>query len=272
MLKNLLKFILPDIVIRTVNQILKRDIKISGEYSSWGEALNCSLGYDDDTILNKSKKSFLAVINNKAEYERDSVLFYKENINHSLIKILNDISFESKKIVNILDFGGSFASIYFQNRKVLKNKKRFIWSVIEQKQIVNYVNNSKLYKKITCSYGNLNFYLTIKDYYKYHSPDLVLLSGVLQYLPKPFDILDFFISKKVKYFLILKTPFHQRAEQIKIQTIPKHIYESSYPIRIFNEKYFLNFFSKNKYKTAPVDFKNEIIDNFNFKSFFLKYK
>ena len=148
MFRNLLKFIIPDVFIKIINKILKRDIRIVGNYSSWKDALSYSSGYVDNRIFNKSKKSFLAVIDNKAEYERDSVLFYKENINYSLIKILNDISFELKKVVNILDFGGSFASIYFQNRKILKNKKNFIWSVIEQMQIVNYVNSSELYKKI----------------------------------------------------------------------------------------------------------------------------
>jgi putative methyltransferase (TIGR04325 family) len=272
MFKNFLKFIIPHLFIKIINKALKRNIRITGEYSSWKEALSYSLGYDDNKIFDKSKKSFLAVINNKAAYERDSILFYKDNINYSLIKILNDVSFTSQKIVNILDFGGSFASTYFQNKKILRNKKKFIWSVIEQKKIVNYVNSSKLHKKINNLYDNLNFYLTIKDYLRHHFPDLVLFSGVLQYLPKPYNILKFFISKQIKYFLILRTPFHKISEQIKIQVVPKHIYKSSYPIRIFNEDSFLKYFFKNNYRTIPTDFKNEIIDNYNFKNFFLKYK
>jgi putative methyltransferase (TIGR04325 family) len=272
MFKDFLKFIVPYAFLRIINKALKRDIRIIGEYSNWKEASSHSFGYDDDKIFNKSKKSFLAIINNKAAYERDSVLFYKDNINYSLIKILNDISFASQKIVNVLDFGGSFASTYFQNKQILKNKKKFIWSVIEQKQIVNYVNSSKLCKKINNLYDNLNFYLTIKDCLRHHSPDLVLFSGVLQYLSKPFNILKFFISKKIKYFLILRTPFHKTAEQIKIQVVPKYIYKSSYPIRIFNEESFLKYFFKNNYRTVPANFKNESIDNYNFKNFFLKYK
>jgi putative methyltransferase (TIGR04325 family) len=271
MFKNLLKVILPEAFIGIINKILKRNIRITGEYSSWQAALNRSLGYDDNKIFNKAKKSFLAVINNKAEYEKDSVLFYKENINYSLINILNDISFASKKTVNILDFGGSFASIYFQNKKFLNNNK-FIWSVVEQKQIVNYINSLYTKKKIKNLYSNLNFYLSVKSCLKYHSPDLVLFSEVLQYLPRPFDILNFLIKKKIKYFLILRSPFHKFTEQIKIQTVPKYIYNSSYPIRIFNEISFLEYFSKNNYRNISVDYRNETIDNFIFKNFLFKLK
>ncbi len=271
MFKNLLKYIFPVTLHNFINGILGRNIKIVEEHSSWKQALNNSKGYNDKIIFKNSKRSFLKVLTNEAEYERDSVLFYKENINFSLINILNDINFKLNRAVNILDFGGSFASIYFQNRKFLNNNK-FIWSVIEQKQIINYVNSLYVKKKIKNFYGNLNFYLTVKKYFKYHYPDLVLFSGALQYLPKPFDILNFLIRKKIKYFLILKTPFHKLPEQIKIQIIPKYIYKSSYPIRIFNEKFFLEYFSKNFYRNISLDYRDENIDNVIFKNFFFKLK
>lgn len=272
MFKNLLKFILPVILLKFINNILGRSIKIDGEYSSWKQAVKNSKGYNDNIIFKKSKKSFLKVLNNEAEYERDTVLFYKENINYPLIDILDEISFKLNRTVNILDFGGSFASTYLQNKKFLNSQKNFIWSVVEQKKIVHYANSPKIKKKIKNFYGNLNFYLTVKNYLKYHSPDLVLFSGVLQYLSKPFDILNFLISQKIKYFLILRTPFHKLTEQIKIQIVPNYIYKSSYPIRILNEISFLEYFSENNYRNISVDFRNETIDNFIFKNFFFKLK
>jgi len=80
MFKNLLKFILPVILLKFINNILGRSIKIDGEYSSWKKAVKKSKGYNDNIIFKKSKKNFLKVLNNEAEYERDSVLFYKENL------------------------------------------------------------------------------------------------------------------------------------------------------------------------------------------------
>lgn len=271
MFKNLLKFILPVMSFKFINNILGRSIKIDGEYSSWKQAVKKSKGYNDNIIFKKSKKSFSKVLNNEAQYERDSVLFYKENINYSLINILDDISFKLNRTVNILDFGGSFASIYFQNKKFLNNNK-FIWSVVEQKKIVNYMNNLYIKKRINNFYSNLNFYLSVKSYLKYHYPDLVLFSGVLQYLSRPFDILNFLIKKKIKYFLILRTPFQKKKEIIKIQVVPEYIYNSTLPIRIFNQSSFINFFSSNDYLIKKTCFSNEIIDNFQFKSFLFRLK
>lgn len=147
MFKNLLKFILPVILLKFINNILGRSIKIDGEYSSWKQAVKNSKGYNDNIIFKKSKKSFLKVLNNEAEYERDTVLFYKENINYPLIDILDEISFKLNRTVNILDFGGSFASTYLQNKKFLNSQKNFIWSVVEQKKIVHYANSPKIKKK-----------------------------------------------------------------------------------------------------------------------------
>ena len=51
MFKNLLKSILPIILIKFINNILGRSIKITGEYSSWNQALNYSTGYNDNIIF-----------------------------------------------------------------------------------------------------------------------------------------------------------------------------------------------------------------------------
>lgn len=262
MFRNFLKSILPVFVINIINIILKRKIIFTGNYSSWQNALDNSRGYDDYKIFQKLKNSFQKVLYCRAKYERDSVLFYKDQINYPLIEIIEKIKLKLKKKIDILDFGGSFASIYFQNKSILKNKYFFSWSVIEQKKIIGFANSKKIKKKLKSLYSNLYFYLSIKDFYKNHNPDLVLFSGVLQYLENPFDILKLLIDKKVKYILVLRTPLHKYNDQIMVQKVPKSIYKSSYPIRIFNEKKFLNFFKKYHYKTHKTNFVDEPISNY----------
>lgn len=272
MFRKLIKFILPVFIINIINVILKRNIKIIGNYSSWEKALENSTGYNDDKIFQKLKESFLKILDGKAQYERDSVLFYEEKINYSLIQIINEIRLKLKKKIDILDFGGSFASIYFQNKSILKNNFFCLWSVIEQKNIVKYVNSKKIYKKLISLYNNLYFYPSLKNFYKCHNPDLVIFSGVLQYLTQPHDVLLSLIEKKVKYILILRTPLHDRQEQIMVQKVPKSIYKSSYPIRIFNEKDFLNFFKNHNYKRVKINFRDEIIANYRHKNILFKLK
>jgi putative methyltransferase (TIGR04325 family) len=249
-------------IIRFINKILKRDIKIIGNYSSWLDAKNDSLGYDHKIIFDKSKESFSKVINGIAKYERDSVPFYSNNINYPLIKLLNSIYDKRKKTLNVLDFGGSFGSTYFQNLIFLKNQNKFNWFVVEQKHIVNYVKNFKLNK-------NLFFSSSINNFLK-KNIDLVLFSSVLQYLSDPFYYINLLLKKKIKNFLILRTPFQINKESIKVQVIPNHIYRATLPIRIFNENLFAKFFKENNYSLKNNYFKSEMVDNIEFKNFFFR--
>jgi putative methyltransferase (TIGR04325 family) len=166
--------------------------------------------------------------------------------------------------LNILDFGGSFGSSYFQNFSVLQDHKKFNWIIVEQKKIVKYVKNFKLNR-------NLFFFSSIKDCLKI-VPDFVLFSSVLQYLSNPFYYINFLFKKKIKYFLILRTPFQNNKESIKIQVIPDHIYKATLPIRIFNESAFIKLFINNNYSIKNNYFRNEIIDNINFKNFLFELK
>jgi putative methyltransferase (TIGR04325 family) len=91
-------------------------------------------------------------------------------------------------------------------------------------------------------------------------------------LTQPHDVLLSLIEKKVKYILILRTPLHDRQEQIMVQKVPKSIYKSSYPIRIFNEKDFLIFFKNHNYKRVKINFRDEIIANYCHKNILFKLK
>jgi putative methyltransferase (TIGR04325 family) len=264
MINFFLKLILAKNIKRFINKVLKRDIKIIGNYNSWLEAKNVSSGYDHKIIFDKSKESFLKVINGIAKYERDSVLFYSDNVNYPLIKLLNSIQYKKKKTLNVLDFGGSFGSTYFQNLIFLKNQNKFNWFVVEQKHIVNYVKYFKLNK-------NLFFSYSIKNFLK-KNIDIVIFSGVLQYLSNPFYHINILLKKKIKNFLILRTPFQTNKESIKVQVIPDHLYRATLPIRIFNENLFIKFFKKNNYSLKNNSFKNEMLDNIEFKNFLFKLK
>lgn len=266
MLKYYFKLVLPNFIIKIINRLLKREIRIVGNYDNWKNAVNSSSGYNSKEIFLKSKESFLKVFNKKAKYERDSVLFYSEAINYPLMNILNRIQKKKKVCLNILDFGGSFGSTYFQNKDILSNEKKFQWSIIEQPKIVNFF----LKRKIK---SNLRFYKSLKDYFKNNNAvDLVLMSSFLQYIKSPFDLLDNFIDLKIDYLLILKTPVHNKNDEIKVQTIPNYIYKASYPIRIFDKSRLLYYFKINNYQLIKNNFTNEYIDKISFENFFFKRK
>ena len=164
-----------------------------------------------------------------------------------------------KKNINVCDFGGSLASLYFQNRDYL-DSKRFHWHVVEQKQYVDFANKNIFI-------NNLSFHSELNLLLKKKKIDIIIFSSVLQYLRSPFALLDKVIKKKIKNIVILRTPFFDNKEEIKIQIVPKHIYEASYPIRILNKRKFIKFMKERNYKVKAVISTVEQVDNINYKGY-----
>lgn len=242
-----------------INKLFNRDIKLIGNFKSWKEALKNSKGYSDKLIFNKTKKSFEKVLKGIASYERDSVAFYTDNPNKELINIISRIVKKKNKI-NICDFGGSLASSYFQNIKFL-NKNKIVWNIVEQKSYVQYAK-----KKIKIK--NLNFFSDLEKVLK-KKIDLIIFSSVLQYLEDPYKVLGEISKKKIKHIIVLRTPFTSKSDLLKIQIIPKHIYNSSYPVRIFNFKRFIFLMKKYGYGVKQKIDTKEKLANYNYKGLHL---
>ena len=77
---------------------------------------------------------------------------------------------------------------------------------------------------------------------------MIIFSSVLQYIEFPFKLLQKVSERKVNKILVLRTPFSDKNNHIKIQSVPKNIYKSNYPVRIFNYYFFLKFMRNNGYK------------------------
>ena len=256
---KLIKLLLPEFLINLINIFFRRKIIIRNDYNSWKKALKNSTGYNSNLIFYKTKKSFEKVLAKKAKFERDSVLFYKNEPNNQLIRIIKTLYKDNK--INICDFGGSLGSLYFQNIDYLDQNK-ITWNIVEQKKYVKYAS-SKL------SIKNLNFFLTIDEVFK-KKIDLVILSSVLHYLEFPDYLLDKISKKKIENLIISRTPFHDNQDTIKIQEVPKNIYKASYPVRIFNKRKFIK-----KMKTRGFKIKKKIntfekLDNFNYYGFYFR--
>ena len=146
-----------------------------GNYSNWQEAKIESTGYDAENIFKKVKAASLKVRNGEATFERDSVLFDKEDYNFQILSSLFWIAAQNKGKLNILDFGGSLGSTYFQNRSLLEKLNPLKWNIVEQEKFVN--------EGITHFQNDqLSFYKTIDECLVQNHIDIILLSSVLQYL------------------------------------------------------------------------------------------
>lgn len=222
---------------------------ISGNYDSWNDALNdCkqsnkNSGYDAKHILDKVTWAIQEVRHGRAEYERDSVLFYKKDYNYGFLSalFLSLGGFEPDHIVEVVDFGGSLGSSFFQNRSLLETMKYPPhWHIIEQK---HFVERGKV------EVPEIKFYQTIEEYAgKIGKYDLLILSAVIEYLDEPDRMLDKLLSYPWKYVLIDRSFYHpEDKETISIQVVPPVIYDAQYPLWLRSTSKQNSLFKKNGY-------------------------
>ena len=210
----------------------------SGNYSSWKEVSVLCNGYDDKIIFEKVKSASLAVKNGKALFERDSVLFFEEDRNEDFLKIIDAVALDNNNELHVLDFGGSLGSLYFQYKSEFSKYKNLKWSIIEQSHFVDF-------GKKELQDENLRFYYTIEECIKdKNKADIVILSSVISYFEKPYELLSEIISFNFKYILIDKTIFCNFPEDIlTLQIVPPEIYTASYPCWVLNEHKLCKFVS-----------------------------
>ncbi len=233
-IKNNIKNFIPPILLK----FLKPKSKYGwfGSYQSWSDAQNRCSGYDSDIILEKCLDAALKVKNGEALFERDSVLFYKADYSWLILSGLLHCAVENNGKLDVIDFGGSLGSSYYQNLKFLSSIKNLslFWNVVEQKRFIELGN--KYFQN-----QNLKFYETIENCLKVIRPNVLLLSSVLQYLESPFEWLDKFLALNIEYIVIDKTAFsNSSSDIISIQKVSPDIYNASYPAWIFSEKKFLS--------------------------------
>jgi putative methyltransferase (TIGR04325 family) len=210
----------------------------------------------------KVSESLLKVKNGDAVYERDSVIFDKIEYAWELLATLMWVAAQNGGKLNLIDFGGSLGSTYYQNKKFLDKLRNVSWNIVEQSDFVNAGIESFQNETI-------RFYSSISDCCAASAEkiDLIIFSSVLQYLEKPFDVLKEAFGYGIKYIAVDRTGFTLNDKQrITVQKTPARIYEASYPCRFFSETDFLEYFEENNYELV-ADF--NALDNVNIPS---KYK
>jgi putative methyltransferase (TIGR04325 family) len=208
-----------------------------GNYTDYHDASRASTGYDSDLILERVRRALLKVKNGEAPYERDSVLFDEVHYSWPLLAALLWISSCNENRLNLIDFGGSLGSSYFQNRGFLTHMRELSWNVVEQ---ANFVRCGREQFEDQ----SLKFYSSIDECLATRHSEAILLSSVLPYLEKPYDLLGSIIERKVAYILIDRTPVLEGGQdRLTVQRVPPEIYEASYPAWILSEQRMLSLFA-----------------------------
>lgn len=232
-IKPLVKDWLPPVLLRAFRQMHGKEIRFEGNYRTWEEAAALCTGYDAESILKKVLEATLKVKCGESAFERDSVLFDEIQYSWPVTAALMLAAARNSGELHVLDFGGSLGSSYFQNRQFLSKLRKISWSVVEQSKFVEI-------GKEQVSDGVLSFSANINESCEKFTPNVVLLSSVLQYLSNPFTVLENLTSKKISFIVVDRTPFSNDAvAKIKIQHVPTSIYSASYPCWFFSRDIFL---------------------------------
>ena len=101
----------------------------------------------------------------------------------------------------------------------------------------------------------MSFFEGIDECLESEEPDVIIISGVLQYLAEPHEIFSKLLKISASLVIIDRTPFLNtiRSDQPYIQVTPASIYSALYPIWFFNEDVFLNMAVSHGY-TSTVEF------------------
>lgn len=217
----------------------------TGNYKTWNDSLrDTEVGYESNITFEKVYKASVVVKQGKASYERDGICFYKENFRWPVVSLilLANKKIETFKHFHVVDFGGSLGSFYNQHKKLLSSITNLRWSIIEQEHFV---------KKGKEEFENntLKFYNAIDECKNEIQPNLVLFSSSIQYLEKPYEILQQLILANPEFFIIDRTPFtNAEYDFVKLQHLTQEMGGAKYPSWFFSERRFLDFFHSNGYE------------------------
>ena len=228
-MKAAIKQFIPPIIINLLRK-MKTD-QWRGNYLNWDDASSLSSGYDSEQILSKVKNAILQVKNGKAAFERDSVLFDTIEYSYPLLSSLLLSASANNGKLNVVDFGGSLGSTYFQNKTIFDKLPEVKWNVIEQPIFVKE-------GKSTFQDERLKFFYTIEEYLQTGAQtDILLISCTLPYLQKPHEMLSQLLEGDFRFVVIDNTPFNiEEKDRLVIQRVPSTIYPATIPAWLLSYK------------------------------------
>lgn len=224
-LKRNLRRWLPPAAAARLNAWRRKDVALSGSYSSWDQACKKASSYDSDHILERVLQASRQVRDGHAAYERDSVLF--EQVEHSfpLLATLLRAALEGGRALSVVDFGGALGSSYRECRAFLGDRVHPLhWAVVEQASFVEAGRREMQNQE-------LRFFSSMDDATQGRSVDVVLFSAVLQYLPDPHQVIDQALRVNPRYLVLDRTIVSGRSKDLAhVQSVPDSIYSATYPV------------------------------------------
>ena len=229
--------LMPPTLARSVFALRSNSIHFEGPFESWEAASAKSTGYDADDILSRVLEATLKVKRGEAAFERDAVLFDAIDYRWPVTAGLMWAAARSNGRLDVLDFGGSLGSIYFQHARLLSALADVRWNIVEQPHFAR-AGRAELQDE------RLRFYDSIGECLKESRPNVVLISAVLQYLADPEPVIAELRAVGAPVVIVDKTFVNTSTHhRIYVQHVPARIYPASYRCRSLSESALIENFS-----------------------------
>lgn len=226
------KKLIPPFFVDIVVYFFNRRNKFDGIYDNWEDAKINSVGYNDDLILSKVISANRKCLNDNNLFERDSILFLNPQYSHFInTYLLFILSKSGRANLNVLDFGGALGTTYRQFKHIIKGEIIIKWGIIEQDKLLRIGENEFANDEL--------YFISFDEILKSDKHfDVVIFSGVIEFLEKPFEILNSISLLNVDYVLIDRSSFWQGDEHLLSNLIAAKQIGGSYPCYIFSEMCF----------------------------------
>jgi putative methyltransferase (TIGR04325 family) len=245
---NLLKQITPPIFKRIVKYRFSEGWH--GDYKNWAEAKKATTGYEANTVIDRVRVAALKARNGEVAYERSALTYNQRSVSFPLLAGLLYAANHNNHHLVVLDYGGSLGSIYYQLKPFLTNIPSIRWCVVEQPTFVE-VGRKEFEDE------QLHFFYSVEECMEVYEPTIVLFTSSLQYLEKPFEVIEDILKYEIPYLMIDRTAFIEAEEdRLTIQKVPPAYYDASYPCWFFSKQKFLRFMSS--HYTLLGEFKDEM--------------
>jgi len=249
---SLIKNWLPPIISKKLKKFFKkRATYFTGDYKSWKEAKANAKGYQDNEILKKILASTLKVKNGDYEYERDGILFEKIEYSWQILTGIMWVAAKNNGNLCVLDLGGSLGTTFFQNKRFLRDINLSNWNIVEQS---NFVKKGKIHIEDS----NIRFFDSIEECLKKCSPNVIIISSSLQYMPDPYATIKSLIKIGADAIIFDRTITNNlNSNKIYVQHASPNI-GGSYPCYTISESWLKNSLQKTY----------ELIDSFDSLDFY----
>jgi hypothetical protein len=206
----------------------RRPVRHEGHYSSWSEAVAESRGYDAENLV-RVRKAALQVKAGQAAFERDGVTFAEPEVSWPALACLLTVGAEQGGRLDVVDFGGSLGSFYYQHRGFWSELGMVRWRVVEQPAWVQ-VGRAEFESE------ELRFYSTIEAAEaEREAPQVLLLSAVLPYLPDPQRFMADVSKRRFVAVVIDRTGMLREGgrDRLTVQRVRPPLFHASYPCWFF---------------------------------------